>query len=229
MREVRGFLNYIMIEYYKNLSLESLFYINEDGLVCQEEWRDIPNYEAIYQVSNLGRVKILKRQRFCKLNNSFSSYKPMIKKSFIEGGGYLQVMLSKEGSFKFFKIHKLLAMLFLNHVPSGYNEIVDHKNNIKIDNRLENLQLITNRHNLSKDKKGVSKYTGVCWDKKGKKWKAQISKNKITVHIIFTEDELLAKKAYEIALKNLFLFKGDNRSEFREKIKNMLIKKTSCK
>ena len=47
-----------MIEYHKNLSLELLFYINNEGLVCYEEWKDIPGYEGIYQVSNLGRIKI---------------------------------------------------------------------------------------------------------------------------------------------------------------------------
>ena len=55
-----------MIEYWKNLDLRDLFYINDDGLVCCEEWRDIIGYEGYYQVSNLGRVKSLK---FKKQNN----------------------------------------------------------------------------------------------------------------------------------------------------------------
>lgn len=50
-----------MIEYYKNLSLENLPYINEEGLICWEEFRDIPQYEGLYQVSDLGRVKSLAR------------------------------------------------------------------------------------------------------------------------------------------------------------------------
>ena len=51
-----------MIEYYKNLSLESLFYINDEGLVCMEEWRNIIGFENRYQVSSLGRVKSLGRR-----------------------------------------------------------------------------------------------------------------------------------------------------------------------
>ena len=59
-----------MIEYYKNKSLESLFYVNEFGLVCQEEWKDIPNYEGLYQASDLGRIKSLSRY----VNNSYGLY-----------------------------------------------------------------------------------------------------------------------------------------------------------
>ena len=45
--------------------------------------------------------------------------------------------------------------------------VVDHINNDPLDNRLENLQLISHRYNLSKDKKGgSSKFTGVSWDKR---------------------------------------------------------------
>lgn len=45
------------MEYWKNLALTDIIYINDNGLVSYEEWRDIPKYEDNYQVSNLGRVK----------------------------------------------------------------------------------------------------------------------------------------------------------------------------
>jgi ribosomal protein L15E len=70
-------------------------------------------------------------------------------------------------------------MAFLNHTPCGYKIVVDHiDNNIKTDNRLENLQLITQRENVSKDIKNTSsKYIGVCWHKKAKKWRSSIQIN----------------------------------------------------
>ena len=145
-----------MIEYYKNLSLENLFYINEEGIVCQEEFRDIPEYEGLYQVSDLGRVKSLyfKRQ--------------LILKSRLNEDGYLYINMYHKNKSSSFKNHQLVAIVFLNHRPNGMNGVVDHKNKIKYDNRLSNLQIITNRHNCSKDRKGSSIYRGVYWNKIGK-------------------------------------------------------------
>jgi hypothetical protein len=50
-----------MIEYYNNFDLNPLFYINDEGLVCLEEFKNIPNWIGFYQISNLGRVKSLER------------------------------------------------------------------------------------------------------------------------------------------------------------------------
>ena len=142
-----------MIEYYKNLSLESLFYINEDGLVCQEEWRDIPNYVGKYKISTLSRIKSLKRKVFGGRVDYFIEEK--IIKQHLSDEGRLVVGLSKNSLQKKVKTHQLMAIVFLNHIPCGFNVIVDHKNNNSLDNRLENIQLITQLENLRKDKKGV--------------------------------------------------------------------------
>lgn len=110
-----------------------------------EIWKDIPGYEEYYQVSNLGRVK------------SFKLKKITILKQYKNTNNYLVVTLhNKKKHFnpKKISVHLLVAMAFLNHKPNKTNEIVvDHINNIRFDNRLENLQLITNRENNSKDKK----------------------------------------------------------------------------
>lgn len=50
-----------MIEYYKRQTLKSLFYVNDKGLVCYEEWFDIPFYENLYKISTIGRVKSLEK------------------------------------------------------------------------------------------------------------------------------------------------------------------------
>ena len=47
-------------------------------------------------------------------------------------------------------------MAFLNHKPNGNKLVVDHINNVKTDNRLSNLQIITQRKNTSKDRTGGS-------------------------------------------------------------------------
>jgi len=132
----------------------------------EEIFKDIPSYEGLYQVSNLGNVK------------SLNFRKEIILKPYVNIYGYYTVRLKKCSKGKTFTIHQLVAITFLNHKPNGHKIIVDHISNIKTDNSLENLQLITNRENTSKDKKnGSSKYIGVYFHKGNKKWVATIRVN----------------------------------------------------
>ena len=76
--------------------------------------------------------------------------------------------------------HQLVAITFLNHVPNGYTIVVDHIDHDPLNNKLSNLQLITQRENTVRGKKtkgGSSEYVGVTWNKRGKKWQAQITHN----------------------------------------------------
>jgi len=162
----------------------------------KEIWKDVPNYIGRYQVSNLGNVKSLKRKWVIK---------DKILKNQNGTSGYLIVMLSKKSNIKTFQVHQLVTMAFLNHIPNGYNGlIVDHINNNSFDNRLENLQLITARENVTKDKKGgSSKYIGVCWDKINNKWKSAIQINSKIKNLGRFKNEYDAHLAYQKALKNL--------------------------
>lgn len=143
----------------------------------QEVFKDIPGYEGLYQVSNLGRVKSLDRI-VIKSNGFKMIVKEKILKLGVDSRGYLQANLCNEGKQKNIKAHQLVARTFLNHNPCGHKIVVDHINNIKTDNRVENLQLISTRENCSKDKKNkTSKYTGVHWSNKFNKWVANIRVN----------------------------------------------------
>ena len=134
-----------------------------------EIFKDIPEYEGIYQISNLSNVKSLKRI-INGSNGRIYKIKENIRKQSIDSTGYLCLTLSKNGD-KIFRIHQLMAITFMNHIPKIDKLVVDHINNNPLDNRLENLQLISQRENSSKDKKnGTSKYIGVCFIKKEKKW-----------------------------------------------------------
>tara|TARA_R110001606_G_scaffold354624_2_gene505338 strand:+ start:150 stop:635 length:486 start_codon:yes stop_codon:yes gene_type:complete len=159
-----------------------------------EEFKDIEGYEGLYQVSNLGNVKSLKFK------------KERILKGTVIDTGYLNVSLRKDGIRVVKKIHQLVAIAFLGHEPNGYKTVVDHINNNPLNNTLDNLQLITHRENLSKDKKGCSSdYTGVGWHKGAKKWHAQIYIKGKVKHLGLFTDELEAAESYIIELQKLYI------------------------
>lgn len=154
----------------------------------EEEFKDIPGFEG-YQVSNFGRVKSLKKSK--------------ILKNRIGTTGYFYLSICANSKCRTRKVHQLVAMAFLNHTPCGYKLVVDHINNDKLDNRLENLQLITARENSSKNTKGSSKYIGVSWDKQSKKWKASIEIDGIKKNLGRFRCETIAHLAYQNKLKEI--------------------------
>ncbi len=157
-----------------------------------EIFKDIPNFEGMYQVSNFGNVKSIKFN------------KEKILKHSSKNRCYFDVNLHKNGKRKYFKIHQLVAMVFLNHTPCRNNLVVDHINDIKTDNRLENLQVITHRDNICKTQgQYSSKYKGVCWNKNKNKWHSQIMINNKIIHLGYFKDEHQAHLAYQNALQNI--------------------------
>lgn len=167
-----------------------------------EEWRDIPGYEGMYQVSNNGRVKSLPRER----NNARARWKSKEKilKPGYGGFRYAIVALLKGKKQKTHKVHSLVAQAFLNHEPCGLKVVVDHIDNDPTNNNLENLQLITHRLNCSKNIIGsASKYVGVTRSKELSKWRAQIRHKNKLVHLGYFTNEKEAAQAYQQALKEI--------------------------
>jgi hypothetical protein len=98
-----------------------------------EVWEDIIGYEGFYQVSDLGRVKSL---RFNK---------EIILKFGVDWSGYLLVNLFKNGIPKNMKAHRLVALTF---IPNPENKLeVNHKDGIKTNNNIENLEWSTRAEN----------------------------------------------------------------------------------
>jgi hypothetical protein len=164
----------------------------------QEIFKDIPNYEGLYQVSNLGNVK--------SLGNNSSRKERILKPQLSRAKRcqYYSLTLFSNGIPKRITIHQLVAIAFLGYAPDGTNKIcVDHINNNRFDNRLENLQLITNRENSSKDRIGVSVFTGVCWHKGHKKWRAAININGKRKYLGYFDTEIRASEAYQKELNEL--------------------------
>ena len=171
----------------------------------EEFWKDVPNYEGLYQVSNLGNVKSL--TRFKMSGGNKASVKGRILKGRQTGrkrDAYLAVLLCDNTHRKEYKIHQLVAMAFLNHTPNGNKLVVDHINDNKLDNRLENLQIVTNRENTCKTQGNYSsQYKGVGWYKRDSKWRAMIMINKKQYHLGYFNCELAAGLAYQNKLKEI--------------------------
>jgi hypothetical protein len=164
----------------------------------KEIWKDIPNFEGFYQCSNLGNVKRLERKYFYL--NKQKTFKEKILKQSKNTKGYLFVTLFCDGLRKSFMIHSLVMMTFCNHKNSS-KIVVDHIDNNKLNNKLNNLQIITQRLNASKDRLKKSNYTGVYWRKDAKRWQSLIYINKKHIHLGYFKTEDEAVNAYKNALK----------------------------
>ena len=168
-----------------------------------EVWKDVVEYEGLYQISNLGRVKGLNR-----LVDGRNGFKKKIKERVLKpcdnGKGYLFIILRKDNCSKQRTLHQMVAESFFNHKPKEHKLVVDHINGDRQDNRLDNLQLISQRHNTSKDKKNkTSKYTGVCWNRHINKWMSAIRIDNKKKHLGYFKCELAAAVAYQNKLKEL--------------------------
>ena len=189
---------------FSNIHIKPNLIMNTSSKVQKEIWKDIPNYENLYQASNLGRIKSLSRLILRKDGNSRISKDRIIKNNINKKNNYSYVSLCCNGIKKSYTVHQLVAMTFLGHVPCKFGLVVDHIDNNPLNNSLCNLQIITNRKNCSKDKwriNTVSKYLGVTKDKNRKGYKARIKINGITKHIGSFKTELQAHQAYQNILK----------------------------
>lgn len=103
----------------------------------KEVWKPVPGYEG-YMVSDLGRVKSL---------NYKHTGKEVILIPVKARGDYLRVGLYKDGKVKKFSVHRLVWIAFNGPIPEGYE--INHINEDKTDNRLENLNLMTRKENIN--------------------------------------------------------------------------------
>lgn len=168
-----------------------------------EVWRDVIGYEGLYQVSNMGRVYSMPRKwesgngRVCQHNGKI--LKPICSKL-----GYKKVILSLNSKNKTKAIHQLVAEAFLGHIPCGFKLVVDHINDIKTDNRVENLQVVSSRFNVYKTQGNYSSMQkGVSWHKVKKKWQAQIRIDRKVIFLGMFDCELKASEAYQNKLKEI--------------------------
>lgn len=112
----------------------------------KEVWKDIKGYEGYYQVSNLGRVKSLVRIVYDDKGNKHVNTEKILSQS-DDCHGYYKVSLCKDGKSKTMKVHRLVAFAFLEN-ENNFN-CVNHKDENKKNNNVNNLEFCTHRYNCN--------------------------------------------------------------------------------
>lgn len=114
-------------------------YLNKDAKSLDGEiWNTLPNYESRYECSNLGRVKSL-------IGKEGKRKEKIISQSF-HVQGYLKTSICYKNIEKTISVHRLIALSFIEN-PENKRE-VNHKNGIKTDNCVENLEWVTPSENV---------------------------------------------------------------------------------
>jgi hypothetical protein len=102
-----------------------------------EIWRGVVGYEGAYEVSDLGRIKCLKRR-----NKRGAVLYEKIMKQNLSASGYRRIQLVKDGLCKIWSVHIIVALAFIGGKPTPRHQ-VNHKDLNKQNNRLSNLEWCT--------------------------------------------------------------------------------------
>ena len=127
----------------------------------KEIWKDIVGYEGLYQINNYGMVKAL--DHYVQQKNRWGQsmiriQKSRLMKTQVNKNGYVRLTLHKDGILKNHCVHRLVYEAFVGEIPDGMQ--VNHINEIKTDNRVENLNLMTPKENTN---------YGTCIERRTKK------------------------------------------------------------
>ncbi|MAX51426.1 MAG: hypothetical protein CMH22_05560 [Methylophaga sp.] len=166
----------------------------------EEIWKDVPDYEGLYQASNLGRVKSLGRQ-VLKVNGVTENKPPKVLRQYDNGRGYKSVQLYKNKKSSRIYVHRLILITF-----EGLKEglVVDHIDSDRSNNNLSNLRWCSQRENSYNSKRNnvTSKFKGVSKDSKCEGWAASIRIMQRKYYLGYFKSEIEASDSYNKALEN---------------------------
>lgn len=108
-----------------------------------EVWKEIPNYEGFYEVSNYGKVRSITRKT--QFGVGYRVYKGKELKLQADKDGYKRVALHKEGKQKRFFVHRLVGLCFIDNPEN--KPVINHIDGDKANNYVENLEWVTRSEN----------------------------------------------------------------------------------
>ena len=157
----------------------------------EETFVPMKGYEGLYEVSNYGRVLSINKP----ITKGTGVRKPKFLKQSKGSKGYIMVKLYKDGQKLGMSIHRIVAINFIPN-PSGLN-VINHIDCNKTNNRVENLEWCTQRHNMTHAiENGLIAYA------RGEKSR----KSRLTESDVLEIRQLYANaKISQMALANLFL------------------------
>jgi hypothetical protein len=107
--------------------------------MSNEQWKSVLGYEGIYEVSNVGNIRLLESR--CH-KHAYTLCKP-----YVDPDGYLKVSLRKPKNIqRTYRVHRLVIEAFIGPIPKGMQ--TNHKNGSRFDNRPENLEIVTLQENV---------------------------------------------------------------------------------
>ena len=141
--------HYLFYALRKRINYNPTLAIDIDG----EIWVDVNGYVGLYQVSNMGRIKSFIKLLSIDMVGKIRVLSP-------DKFGYIRCGLNKDNKRTTIKVHRLVAEHFIPN-PEG-KEQVNHKNMIKSDNRVENLEWLTRgenqKHSYDNDQKRIRQF-----------------------------------------------------------------------
>lgn len=158
-----------------------------------ENWASIDGYEGLYEVSDTGMVRSLKR--------TTTSGKVLSQRS--GTGGYLSVCLCKDNHKKSFVVHRLVARAFVTN-PENKPE-VNHKNGVRTDNRAENLEWVTRSENERHAYEVLGKSPQAYWKGRPRKFARR-----------FTDEQVFAIRSDERSYSQIAAEYGVSKTAIRD-------------
>lgn len=166
-----------------------------------EEWKTI--YDR-YEISNQGTLRVLP---FTVITTKgvMKNYPMRYLKNTVCDKGYIRNCLAVNGKFKHIYRHQLVALAFANHSLCDMNIVIDHKNHNRLDNRLDNLDILSRNSNARKTIKDNKYGKGVCKRENGT-FRATIISNGKRINLGTFNCNEQAAIAYANAAQNILSY-----------------------